>query len=45
MTLSYEKGIFDAAISYITGQLWRKKGARREGSYESENSGGIARYD
>jgi hypothetical protein len=43
--ISYEKGIFDAAISHITGQLWREKGAEREGSDESENTGGIAWYD
>jgi hypothetical protein len=38
---SYEKSIFDTAISHFAGQLWRKKGAEREGSDESENAGGI----
>ena len=41
LIMVYEKGILDAAISHITEQLWRKKGAEREGSDESENAVGI----
>ena len=40
----YEKGVFDAAVSDITVQLWREKGAEREGSCESEDTVSVARY-
>jgi hypothetical protein len=42
--LVYEKGIIDTVVSHITWQLWREEGAEREGSYESENTGGFAWY-
>jgi hypothetical protein len=41
---NYEEGIFDTAISHITGQLQRKERTDSKGSDESENTGSITWY-